>query len=173
MPRVIEKWTPLEGYESLYAISNKGRIKNIRTSRILKGKISGKGYCRANLSKNGQLHTFTVHCLVAKHFIPNPDNLPEVNHINENKLDNRVENLEWCTRSYNVNYGNRTEKQKIKVSKPVRQLSKRGEIIGSYPSIIQAGRENKLSNSCISACCRGLRHTCGGYVWQYDTGGAL
>lgn len=168
-----EIWKDITDYEGLYLISDLGNIRNFRTGRILKKQRNTRGYHKVNLSKNGKLQTVYVHKLVANHFLSNPNGLLEVNHINENKLDNRVENLEWCTRSYNVNYGNRTEKQKIKLSKPVRQFSKRGEIIASYPSIIQAGRENKLSNSCISACCRGLRHTCGGYVWQYAAGGAL
>ena len=168
-----EIWLPIKGYEDIYLISNFGRVKNKNTSKVLKERYTTTGCARVNLSKSGEMATHRVHRLVGTHFIPNPDNLPEINHINEDKTDNRVENLEWCDRGYNVNFGSRIEKQKSKVSKPVRQLSKRGEIISSYPSIIQAGRENKLSNSCISACCRGLRHTCGGYVWQYATGGVL
>lgn len=168
-----EIWKDITKYEGLYQISNFGNIRNFRTGRMLKKQRNTRGYHKVNLSKDGKLQTISVHRLVANHFISNPYRLLEVNHINEDKFDNRVENLEWCTRSYNVNYGNRIEKQKVKVSKPVQQFSKRGEIISSYPSIIQAGRENNLSNSCISACCRGLRHTCGGYVWQYATGDVL
>jgi hypothetical protein len=122
-----------------------------------------------NLSKNGGMTTYRVHRLVATHFIPNPLNLPEVNHINEDKLDNRVENLEWCDRNYNVNYGSRNEKHKSKLSIPVVKLSLDGNVISEYPSIIQAGREHHISHSGIGECCRGQRNTLGGYKWKYKS----
>jgi hypothetical protein len=94
--------------------------------------------------------------------------LPEVNHINENKLDNRAENLEWCDRAYNVNFGGRTEQQKAKVSKSVVQLSTNDEVIAVFPSGIQAAREFQISSSAITACCRGNRKTAGGFKWKYE-----
>ena len=162
-----EIWKPIQGYEDSYLVSNLGNIRGLKRNKILRVRKSPRGYGQVNLSKRGVMKTHRVHRLVAAHFLPNPLNLPEVNHLNENKLDNRVENLEWCTRSHNVNYGNRTKKQKAKVSIPVVQFSLNGDQIAVYPSAIQAARELKLSHSSISECCRGKRKTLGGYKWKY------
>lgn len=163
-----EIWLPVRGYEGIYIVSNLGNIFSLRRNKILRGRKGHRGYKQVNLCKNGVLTTHRVHRLVATAFVPNPNNYLELNHINENKLDNRVENLEWCDRSYNVNYGGRTEKQKAKLSKPVVQLSLSGEQIAVFPSGIQAARELKLSSSSISECCRGKRKTIGGFKWEYS-----
>lgn len=162
-----EIWKPVQGYEDSYLVSNLGNIRGLKRNKILKVRKSTRGYGQVNLSKRSVMKTHRVHQLVATHFLPNPLNLPEINHLNEDKLDNRVENLEWCTRSHNVNYGNRTEKQKAKVSVPVVQFSLSGDQIAVYPSMIQAARELKLSHSSISECCSGKRKTLGGYMWKY------
>lgn len=111
-----EIWKDVLGYEGLYSVSNLGRIKAYYR-RVDSGKChrewkehilycakDGCGYYRTNLAKNGHNHTVKVHRIVAQAFLPNPDNLPEVNHKNGDKTDNRVENLEWCTRSYNIKH---------------------------------------------------------------------
>ena len=165
-----EKWLPVLGYEGLYIVSDRGNIFSLRRNIILRGRKNHRGYWQVNLCKNGRMTTHRVHRLVATHFVPNPENLPEINHINENKIDNRAENLEWCDRSYNVNYGDRTTKQKIKVSIPVVQFSLSDERIAEFPSVIQASRELKISSSGISACCLGKRRTIGGYKWKYKQG---
>lgn len=162
-----ETWLPIQGFENSYLVSNLGNIWSLRRNKVLSVRKTTKGYGQVNLSKRGRMTTHRVHRLVATHFLPNPLNLPEVNHLNENKLDNRVENLEWCDRSHNVNHGDRTEKQKAKVSIPVVQLSLNGDEIAVFPSGIQAARELKLSSSAISECCRGKRRTLGGYKWKY------
>lgn len=162
-----EKWKPVLGYEDHYIVSNLGHVFSLYRNKSVRIRKSLRGYGQVNLSKNGVLTTYRVHRLVATHFVPNPNNYTEVNHINENKLDNRAENLEWCSRSYNVNYGDRTEKQKAKVSIPVVQLSLSGEQIAVFPSGIQASRELNISSSGISECCRGKRKTLGGYRWKY------
>lgn len=115
---IKEIWRPIKGYENLYEISNHGRIKGVdryvkgrygnlrfQKGHIRKATYNNRGYQAIPLCKDGKYKTFLVHRLVAETFIPNPDNLPEVNHKDENKENNYVDNLEWCTRKYNMNYG--------------------------------------------------------------------
>lgn len=105
----MEEWKNIIGYEGLYEVSNKGNVRNVRRNKLLKLLKNKYGYIQVYLYKNGIRTVFTVHRLVAKAFIPNPDNLPEVNHKNENPINNSVNNLEWCDHKYNSNYGNRTK----------------------------------------------------------------
>lgn len=100
------KWRAVPGYEGLYEVSNKGNVRNVRRNTLLRSS-NNQGYKRVYLYKNGIRKGFRVHRLVAQAFIPNPDNLPEVNHRDEDKLNNSVDNLEWCTAKYNSNYGTR------------------------------------------------------------------
>lgn len=116
-----EIWKDIKGYEGLYQISNLGRVKSLARkykSRVCKETIKKfsidvKGYCKVNLCKNGKITYPRIHRLVAEHFILNPKKLPQVNHIDENKQNNRVDNLEWCDNKYNVNYGTHNLRQKI------------------------------------------------------------
>ena len=105
----MEEWKNVIGYEGLYEVSNKGNVRNVRRNTLLKLSKTNDGYIQVHLYKNGIRTGFKVHRLVAQAFIPNPDNLPEVNHKDEDKTNNNVTNLEWCTAKYNVNYGHRTE----------------------------------------------------------------
>lgn len=162
-----EVWKPIKRYEDLYLVSNYGMVKNRITSNLLKIRYTKGGYARVNLSRCQNLETFLVHRLVAEHFLPNPNNLPEVNHINEDKTDNRVDNLEWCDRSYNVNFGTRVQRQREKVSKPVTQYSMNGEPIGYFDSTVQAGKQTGVNNHRIADCCRGTRKSAGGFKWSY------
>ena len=114
---MFEEWRDIEGYEGLYSISNFGRVKSLNyyntgKEKLLKQGKTGrdKDYYSVALSKNGKLKSYLVHRLVAITFIPNPDNLPQVNHKDEDKSNNCVENLEWCDNNYNSNYGTRNEK---------------------------------------------------------------
>ena len=113
-----EIWRPIEGYEGYYEVSSFGRVRSLDmyvkigygNYRLHKGKVisllkKGDGYIQVNLCYNGKLYKKYVHRLVAEAFIPNPDNLPEVNHLDEDKTNNSVDNLEWCDRSYNLKYG--------------------------------------------------------------------
>ncbi len=105
-----EIWRPIEGYEGLYEISSYGRVKSLKNSIILRPKKEPTGYLRCNLYLNKNVKTVSIHRLVAQAFIPNPDNLPEVNHKDEDKTNNKVDNLEWCDHKYNSNYGTRKER---------------------------------------------------------------
>ena len=105
----MEEWKNIIGYEGLYEVSDKGNVRNVRRNTLLKLQ-KNQGYIRVALSKNGIKTWLRVHRLVAQAFLPNPDNLPEINHKNEDKTNNRVDNLEWCDRKYNNNYGDRLEK---------------------------------------------------------------
>jgi len=165
-----EAWADIKGYEGLYQVSTLGRIKSLprrgtySKAHILKVSGDGNGYLQVGLCKNSSYKGYKVHRLVAQAFIPNPDNLPEVNHKDENKSNCQVSNLEWCDRAYNVNYGNRTNKTK----KPVIQLTKSGEILATYESLSKVKEALKISNiSNISEVCKGKRKTAYGYRWRF------
>ena len=183
-----EIFIDIKGYEGLYQISNLGRVKSlerqvigkynsIRTLKefIMKPNIIKKGYLRIHLCKNGKMKHFLVHQLVAYHFIPNPNNYHCVNHKDEDKQNNCVDNLEWCDIEYNNNYGTRNERLSVaftnnpKRSKPIIQLDKEGNIINEYPSINEAER-NGFSHSKIIDCCKGKRKTHKGFIWKYKNG---
>ena len=162
-----EYWKPVVGYEGHYQVSNFGRVKSIKFGKeiILKQNIRG-GYYIVNLSKNGIVKTYLVHRLVAEAFIDNTDNLPEVNHKDENKLNNNVDNLEWCTHEYNINYGTRNKKVSKKLSKPVLQYTLDGEFVREWKSTIECGR-NGYDQGHVAACCNGKLKTYKGFIWEY------
>lgn len=159
----MEEWKDIKGYEGKYQISNLGRVKSLNYNNTKESKLLHQSlinnYYSVYLWKRGKGKQYRIHRLVAIHFIDNPDNLPEVNHIDENKLNNRVDNLEWCNRKYNCNYGNRNKK----LSRPI-QCIETGII---YPSILQTGKQTEINNYHIGDVARGKRHTAGGYHWRY------
>ena len=165
----LEIWKDIDGYEGLYQVSNLGRIKSLNYKRTGRTKIlklvKSNGYLDIILYNNGKCKHYLVHRLVAKAFIPNPDSLPEINHIDENKTNNKVDNLEWCTSKYNSNYG----------TKPLRFSKSRGisvkcietEIV--YHSAREAERQTGIDNTQIVGVCKGKYgyQTAGGYTWEY------
>lgn len=173
-----EVWVNIKGYEGLYEISNLGRIRTIPRERyngfgkhwvdsiIRKPQMSNKGYHILRLTKDGVTKNYRVHRLVAQHFIPNPNNYKIINHINEIKTDNRVENLEWCTQQYNLEYGNTRLRQSIGQSIPVVKCDKNGNIIKKYDSMISV-KDDGFNNGCVGMCCSGERQSHGGYKWRY------
>lgn len=158
-------YKPIEGYEDYYLIYDDGRVWSIRSQRFLKPAKNSKGYLRVHLCVHNTHKIVTIHRLVAKAFIPNPNNFPQINHIDENKTNNNVANLEWCTTEYNINYGNRSKRMAETRSKPVICI----ETNITYPSIIEAERQTGINNANINRCCRGKLHTAGGYHWKYAT----
>ena len=163
-----EIWCPIKGFEGLYEVSDKGRVRSLKfgKERILKpGRNTG--YLLVCLYKNGEKKWCKVHRLVAKTFIPNPDNLPEVNHKDEDKENNSVQNLEWCDQKYNINYGTRTQRQAEKCSKPVLQYTKDGEFVMEWKSMQDVQRNLNYSQGHISSCCTGKRKSAYGFIWKY------
>jgi hypothetical protein len=166
-----EIWKDIKGYEGLYKISNKGNVMSLRKTNgesngMRKLSYSHKGYLIIVLSKEGKPKTHRVHRLVATAFIPNPYNLPEVNHIDENKTNNSAENLEWCTQIYNLKYGKRSEKISNILSHPVIATS---IITGKklYFKSLRATEKYGFTQSSISRCLKGLHKQHKGFLWSY------
>lgn len=178
-----EVWKDIVGYEGKYQVSNLGRVKSLNykqtnSERILKENTDKKGYKRAHLFKNGKGVHISIHRLVAEAFIPNPNNYPQVNHKDENKANNNMENLEWCTNEYNHNYGTRNKRmgnslkgQRIYDNHPMARGVKcitTGEI---FTTIKEA--QEKYNTKHISDCCRGKMKTSGKLkdgtklIWEY------
>ena len=164
-----EIWKDIEGYEGLYQISNKGRVKSLKwgKERILRPGINGSGYYFIGLYNDGVSKQFQLHRLVAQAFIPNPENKPQVNHLDENKKNNCIENLEWATAKENLNYGTRNERAGYSLSIPLFQYSKSGEFIREWPGALEVERVLGINNKNINSCCKGKRKSAGGFVWRY------
>ena len=174
---MIEEWRDIEGFNGLYKVSNTGRVISFKQSRFSKGndfyelmqKPRGGRYKIVYLSINGKGNGYLVHRLVAKAFVPNPENCPCVNHKDEDIYNNMSYNLEWCSHKYNCNYGTRTERIKANMpqNKAVYQLSMSGEIIASYKTIKEASKETGISAGHICSVCKGEREYANGYKWRY------
>lgn len=173
-----EIYKDIEGYEGLYQVSNLGNVKSlvnnkgIAREKIIKPSICIDGYKRVLLCKDKTIKCFKIHRLVAQAFIENPNNLPCINHKDECKTNNVVENLEWCTQKYNINYGTcikrRSESQinHPNKSKQVYQYSKEGELISVWESTKECCR-NGYDQGNVARCCRGERKSHKGYIWSY------
>lgn len=164
-----EAWKDIEGFEGLYQVSNKGRVKslnyhNTKKEKILKP-IIGKGYKRVRLYKNKTSKLYAVHRLVANAFLPNQQNLPCVNHKDECRTNNVVSNLEWCTQKYNCNYGTGIERSSKARSKQVGAF-KNCELVFTFSSTREAEIQG-FKQGAVASCCRGERKTHKGYEWRY------
>ena len=181
---MAELWLPVAGYEGLYEVSNQGRVRslprNVKThrgkgyrvspGRILSPASSGCGYVEVELSKDGIRKKLLIHRLVASAFIDNPDGFPQVNHKDENKMNNCVENLEWCTAKYNANYGTGFLRAKPKMSEAKKKKvakCENGVIIAIYSSIGEAAKSVCSDPGHIGKCCNKKQKTSAGYQWKY------
>ena len=194
-----ESWRPIVGYEDKYLVSNFGRVKSLERiltksdvpnakwsrqkhpTKILKSYKNMYGYYMVYLSNRGSTKSFLVHRLVGMAFIPNINNLPQINHKDECKTHNSVwinldgsidfekSNLEWCDNKYNSNYGTKRQRIAEKLSRPVQKYGTDGFLICEYPSAMEASRQTGLSVSRIVDCCNGRKKsvTGGGYFWKY------
>jgi len=188
-----EVWKDIEGYEGIYQVSNLGRVRSLDrlvpaacalskgkqvVNYLRKGKIltdhwagpKGAEYKYVGLSKDDKPKYCRVHRLVACAFIPNPDNLPEVNHIDEDKSNNRADNLEWVTRRENEHHGTKIERAaRTRNRRPVEALNEKGEVVASYDRIADAAKSLGLDISTIWQVCNKIRNckTAGGYRWRY------
>jgi hypothetical protein len=166
-------WKDINNYEGLYLISDKGQVKSLKSNKILKPFYSGKGYnvgqgyATVALWKDGKRKMRRIHRLVAEHFIPNPNNYKEVNHKDEDKTNNCAENLEWCTRQYNVNYGTTKERMiQSQHNKPILQCDIEGNIIKRYKSRREL-EENGFPSSSVTKFIKENR-SYAGYIFKYE-----
>ena len=176
-----EQWRDIKGYEGLYQTSNSGRIKSLprlvrrgtagfmkTTTQIRITHLGKKGYERVTLSNHkGKKRNELVHRLVAIAFLPNPNELPDVNHKNEVKHHNFLSNLEWCTHKYNCNHGTSPKRIGSKLSKKTYQYAMDGCFVKEYKSLSEAARVTNLSKSNIAMVCNGQYKQSGGYKWSY------
>ena len=162
-----EIWKDIKDYEGLYQVSNLGRVKRITTGRVLKPLKHANGYLMVKLSKNSIVYTKTVHRLVAEAFIPNPEHKSEINHIDENKTNNNVSNLEWMTRKENINHGTRTERMSKTQSIPIIATNiKTGESKEFYGAR-ECARQLGLTHGNITSVLKGRYKQTGGYIFKY------
>lgn len=188
----MEEWKNIKGYEGLYQINKKGQIRSLDryatiksgAQRIVKGKmkiasIRKDGYYSLILSKKGINKRYVVHRLLAETFIPNPENKCCVNHIDGNKQNNELSNLEWCSHVENMKHAFKTKlidnealiKRGAKISKErrkkVAQFTKDNKLIAVYESQHEAEVATNIPQGRISFCCSGKYKTAGGFIWKF------
>ena len=183
----MENWKDIKGYEGLYQVSDLGRVRSLERDvfnprgtvirhieeKILAPNLNRYGYQYVSFSLNGKIKSITVHRLVAEAFIPNPENKPQVNHKNEIKTDNCVDNLEWCDASYNINFGTRTERsiQNRRSYKFGNNPSAKAvfcvELNKTFDCAIRVEEELGICGSSICNVCKGKQKTAGKLHWRY------
>lgn len=170
-----EEWKNIEGYEGLYQVSNLGRIKSLarntrnghcKKDKILKIRIDKNGYCTIDLYKNSKRKQYKIHRLVANEFIYNKYNKPQINHIDGNKKNNEVSNLEWCNNSENMKHA---YKNNLRLTKKVLQYDLNSNFIREWNNATEVSKYYKVHVSRIERCCKneyGCK-TCKGFIWKY------
>ena len=176
MRELVEVWKPIMGYEGLYEVSNLGRVKSFakdKNGKIMSPCDNSKGYKYVTLGR-GSKHKYYIHRLVALHFIPNPENKPEIDHINGNPSDNRVENLRWATKLENMNnpITNKRMSDKKKGCEgnnktSVIQFDLEGNLIKKWDKIKDAVEATDTNRTSIISCANGRYKTAGNSIWKY------
>ena len=175
----VEVWRPVRDFEGLYEVSNLARVrsvsrwvqagttKRLAKSTILKSRPLPSGYLTVTLKDKGRTATVTIHRLVAEAFVPNPNNLQDVNHKDECKTNNLPENLEWCDRKYNINYGSGKYRKTANYRKQIEQLTLDGQHVAYFESARYAARVTDYKQSRLWEALSGKRQTAYGYRWRY------
>ena len=153
-----ETFKTIENFSN-YEVSSYGRVKNVETGKFLKPYDNGNGYLQVQLFNTDGRKALLVHRIVAQAFLENPGNLATVDHINGDKTNNNVENLQWMTQADNTRKAN---------NKRVNQYNTNGDFIATYVSITEASRQTGADDACIGNCCAGRRLTAGSYIWKYE-----
>ena len=161
----VETFVEIEGFEN-YEVSNLGKVRNIKSGRTLKPRLDKDGYLVHGLYKNNKQNQLLLHRIIATAFIDNPEEKPCVNHIDENKLNNDLSNLEWCTVRENAIHGTRTKRVAEKLSQKVIQLDLNDNVLNEFESMKQAEQETGVDESSISRCCNEKRKSAGGFKWR-------
>lgn len=166
----MERWKDIAGYEGLYEVSDGGMVRTIKrqgtNARVLRQNTSGKGYKMVTLCKNGKYKGYSVHRLVANAFIENKDNLPCVNHKDENKENNDASNLEWCTYRYNNAYGTARKRASMTRQRKCMARWKNGSV-KVFDSCTIAAKATGISQGNIWGACNGMWKRAGGAEWSY------
>ena len=165
-------WKKIEGYDYDYRVNAVGDVANFALGSRLKWHDNGNGYMTVQLKQNHKSVNRYVHRLVAEAFIPNPHNLRQVNHVNQNKHDNSVENLEWCTAKENSHHSKSWEYAVNATKKRVVMVDETGQLLCEFPSARECANQLGISESQISRCCRGALNQTHGFIFKYVTEGA-
>lgn len=164
----------IKGYEGIYKASAFGEIYSLRNNRFLTQTLDRGGYLKCSLYKDKKTRNVKIHKLIAESFLGERPYGTQINHIDENKLNNCIWNLEYVTASENVNHGTRNErvaeklKNNVVFSKPIKKCDLSGNVIESYPSISEASRQTGIAQSNISRSVIGRRRTAGGFLWKLE-----
>ena len=161
-------WKDIKGYEGVYEISNNGIIRRVIDHAPKKQHLDNVGYYAVSLWKDGVGKLIRVHRLLAEAFIPNPLNLPCINHKDENRANNSLDNLEWCTKAYNNTYGGKIDRMRSKKKKSILQKDRKGNVVKEWDSIKSAAATLGINETQISRYARGvIRGLYNGFYWEY------